>query len=49
MKKGLVIGTVNSVHEAKFGLYKYADVIPAVSFNKLEEVLVILKPKQDAL
>lgn len=48
-EKGLVIGTVKAVHEAKFSLYKYADVDPAVPFNKLEEVLVILKQKQDAL
>jgi rod shape-determining protein MreC len=48
-EKGLVIGTVKSVYEAKFALYKYAEVIPAVSFNKLEEVLVILKPKHDTL
>ena len=48
-QKGLVIGTVRAVHEAKFGLYKYADIVPAVSFHKLEEVLVILKPKEDSI
>lgn len=42
-EKGLVIGQIKAIHEEKFGLYKYAEVVPAVNFNKLEEVLVILK------
>jgi len=48
-QKGLVIGTIKGIHEAKFGLYKYADIMPSVSFHKLEEVLVILKPKEDSI
>lgn len=44
-QKGLVIGTVQAVYEEKFGLYKYAKVLPVVHFDKLEEVLIILKPR----
>ena len=46
-EKGLVIGRIRAIYEEKFGLYKYAEVIPAVKYNKLEEVLVILNTKQD--
>lgn len=44
-EKGLVIGTIKTIHEAKQGLYKYAKITPIVPFYKLEEVLVILEPK----
>ncbi len=44
-EKGLVIGTIKTVHEAKQGLYKYAKITPIVPFYKLEEVLVILESK----
>lgn len=68
-EKGLVIGTVESIHEEsfslskyatthskasldeiadrKFSLYKYAIVRPSVEFGRLEEVLVILKAKEE--
>jgi len=45
-EKGLIIGTVKEVHEAKFGLYKYAVVSPSVPFSKMEEILVILNMKK---
>jgi len=45
-EKGLIIGTVKEVHEAKFGLYKYAVVTPSVPFSKIEEVLIILNMKK---
>ncbi|MCD6460889.1 rod shape-determining protein MreC [bacterium] len=48
-QKGLVIGTVKAIHEAKFGLYKYADITPSVPLHKIEEVLVIFKPKEDSI
>ncbi len=39
--KGINIGTVNEVFREPDGLLLSADIIPAVDFNKLEEVLVI--------
>ena len=47
--KGVILGEVEKVYSEDFGLYKYAEIIPAVDFSKLEEVLVIkthLAPKQ---
>ena len=41
--KGLEIGMIVSVHEEKYGLYKYALIKPSVNFNKLEEVFVIIE------
>jgi rod shape-determining protein MreC len=46
-EKGLLIGSVKAIFEEKYGLYKYAKVIPSVQFDKLEEVLIILKDKTD--
>lgn len=48
--KGVILGEVEKVYSEDFGLYKYAEIVPAVDFNKLEEVLVIkthLAPKQN--
>lgn len=41
--KGLLIGTVTSVGAADFGLTSQAEIIPAVNFSHLENVLVIKK------
>ena len=41
--KGLEIGKVVSVHEERYGLYKYALLKPSVDFNKLEELFVIIE------
>jgi rod shape-determining protein MreC len=49
--KGLAVGRVASVDPARRGLFQRADVEPAVDFNKLEEVFVILElsPQQKLL
>lgn len=41
--KGIMIGTVSSIEKTKNVIDKYAVVKPAVDFNKLETVLVIIK------
>ena len=38
---GLLIGTIDRVYRKRFGLYQTADLIPAASFDRLEEVMVI--------
>jgi rod shape-determining protein MreC len=43
--KGLLIGTVTAVSFQGVDLFKEVQVTPAVDFDKLEEVLVILKPQ----
>jgi rod shape-determining protein MreC len=43
--KGLRIGTIVQIYDEKYGLYKYVDVEPLVDFNRLEEVLILLKQK----
>ncbi len=40
--KGLCLGMVKSVEDSPYKLFKDVRVIPAVNFNKLEEVLIIL-------
>lgn len=40
--KGLIIGTVSSVHPQKGELFLEIDAAPTVDFEKLEEVLVLL-------
>lgn len=42
--KGLLIGTVTLVKKPVDNLFQMAEIIPAVDFSKLEEVLVILSP-----
>ncbi|MBW2060774.1 MAG: rod shape-determining protein MreC [Deltaproteobacteria bacterium] len=41
--KGLKLGTVTRVRKMNHGLFLEVDVAPAVDFDKLEEVIVILK------
>lgn len=41
--KGLPVGKVSEVSDEKRGMFKHALVEPAVDFNKLEEVFVILE------
>jgi rod shape-determining protein MreC len=38
---GLVVGRVTSVKRKKTGMFLYAEVLPAVDLNKVEEVLVL--------
>jgi len=44
--KGLVIGSVGSVERQEFGLFQAIEVVPAVDFSHLEEVLVLLRRAQ---
>ena len=44
--KGLVVGEVTSVDRQKFGLFQAVEVLPAVDFSHLEEVLVLLRRPQ---
>jgi len=39
--KGLIIGTVNSVHKKNYGLFQEVIITPAVDFSKTEEVFVV--------
>lgn len=41
--KGLLIGHVSSVNRMEFGLFQAVEIMPAVDFSRLEEVLVLLK------
>lgn len=41
--KGLLIGTVTNVERSDYGLTMSAEVVPAVDFSRLENVLVIKK------
>ena len=40
--KGVLVGTVSTVHKEKDGAFQRVEVSPAVDFGRLEEVLVIL-------
>ena len=44
--KGLVIGNVGRVERQEFGLFQAIEVVPAVDFSHLEEVLVMLRGSQ---
>lgn len=44
--KGLGVGFVSSVHKPKSGIFQEVTVTPYVDFEKLEEVLIVLNPKQ---
>jgi len=46
--KGLLIGEVVDVVNEEGGLLKYASVKPAVDFDRLEEVLVIVRSREPA-
>lgn len=41
--KGLVVGHVGSVVRQEYGLFQAIEVVPAVDFSHLEEVLVLLR------
>ena len=45
--KGLKIGKVADVQKRATGMFLGADVIPAVDFSRLDEVLVVLEAPQD--
>lgn len=42
--KGILIGRVSALTQKDFGLFQVAEVVPAVDFSKLEEVLVLTSP-----
>jgi rod shape-determining protein MreC len=42
--KGILIGRVSGVTRKDIGLFQVAEVVPAVDFTKLEEVLVLMSP-----
>jgi rod shape-determining protein MreC len=42
--KGILVGKVSGVTRKDFGLFQVAEVVPAVDFSKLEEVLVLTSP-----
>lgn len=44
--KGLVVGHVNNVDRQVYGLFQAIEVVPAVDFSHLEEVLVLLRRPQ---
>ncbi len=44
--KGLVVGLVGKVAKQEFGLFQTIEVVPAVDFSHLEEVLVLLREPQ---
>ncbi len=39
--KGLVAGTVSKVDRKRPGIFQYVEVVPAVDFSRLEEVLIL--------
>lgn len=45
--KGLVVGHVMSVDQQEFGLFQAIEVMPAVDFSHLEEVLVLLRSSDE--
>ena len=45
--KGLVVGHVISVDQQEFGLFQAIEVMPAVDFSHLEEVLVMLRSSDE--
>lgn len=46
--KGIILGRVSAVDPAESdrGLFQMLEVVPAVDFDRLEEVLIVLKPNQ---
>jgi len=44
--KGLIVGDVKTVNRQEFGLFQAIEVIPAVDFSHLEEVLILLRRPQ---
>ena len=47
--KGVPIGTIVKIEKDEGGLFQTADVEPEVDFAKLEEVLVVTKPRAEEL
>ena len=43
----ILVGTVVSVRRQEFGLYQEAEVLPAVDFSTLEEVLVLTEGSRE--
>ncbi len=44
--KGLVVGRVVAVQRNEFGLFQQIDLMPAVDFSRLEEVLILMEHEQ---
>lgn len=44
--KGLVVGRVSEVKRQQFGLFQQIELLPAVDFSRLEEVLVLMDAGQ---
>jgi rod shape-determining protein MreC len=44
--KGLAVGRVGQVEKDPFGLFRYIELVPSASLNKLEEVSVLLGDQQ---
>lgn len=42
--KGLKIGEVSKVDKRGHGVFQYAELVPSVDLNRLEEVFIIMKP-----
>jgi rod shape-determining protein MreC len=42
--KGILVGRISALTQKDFGLFQVAEVVPAVDFSKLEEVLVLTTP-----
>jgi rod shape-determining protein MreC len=42
--RNLEVGRIREVSSEGFGLYQQAEVMPAVDFTRLDEVLVVLAP-----
>ena len=45
---GLVVGRVANLEKKEHGMFQAADILPAVDTTKLEEVLVVASPYQEA-
>jgi rod shape-determining protein MreC len=45
--KGFLIGTVSEVHKGVSGIFQDVEVTPSVTFDKLEEVLVVMGPEAE--
>jgi rod shape-determining protein MreC len=46
--KGIPVGTVTQVTKRDFGIYQQVTASPAVDFSRLEEVLIVVSPPDDA-
>lgn len=45
--KGFLVGTVKHIEKKNYGLFQSALIVPSVDFNKIEEVFVILKSRDN--